>query len=68
MSRLPPRQKLLSTRNSRSNIQEAGITFVVVTRGREEAMTLSTRIAVMDRASSSDRHTRRIYEFPRQNL
>ncbi|KAG1700496.1 Putrescine transport ATP-binding protein PotG [Nymphon striatum] len=35
-----------------ANIQEeVGITFVVVTHDQEEAMTLSTRIAVMDKAN-----------------
>ena len=43
------------------NIQEkTGITFVVVTHDQEEAMTLSTRIAVMDKGDHPpDRHAHR---------
>jgi len=49
------------------NIQEkTGITFVVVTHDQEEAMTLSTRIAVMDKGIIRQTGTpTEIYEFPR---
>ena len=49
------------------NIQEkTGITFVVVTHDQEEAMTLSTRIAVMDKGVIRQIGTpTEIYEFPR---
>jgi putrescine transport system ATP-binding protein len=49
------------------NIQEqTGITFVVVTHDQEEAMTLSTRIAVMDKGVIRQIGTPTdIYEFPR---
>ena len=48
------------------NIQdELGITFVVVTHDQEEAMTLSTRIAVMDHGHFQQVGTpKEIYEFP----
>lgn len=48
------------------NIQdELGITFVVVTHDQEEAMTLSTRIAVMDCGKFEQIGTpKEIYEFP----
>lgn len=48
------------------NIQdELGITFVVVTHDQEEAMTLSTRIAVMDEGRFQQIGTpKEIYEFP----
>ena len=48
------------------NIQdELGITFVVVTHDQEEAMTLSTRIAVMDGGRFEQIGTpKEIYEFP----
>lgn len=48
------------------NIQdELGITFVVVTHDQEEAMTLSSRIAVMDKGSFQQIGTpKEIYEFP----
>jgi putrescine transport system ATP-binding protein len=49
------------------NIQEkTGITFVVVTHDQEEAMTLSTRISVMDRGVIRQTGTpTEIYEFPK---
>ncbi len=49
-----------------ANIQyETGITFVVVTHDQEEAMTLASRIAVMDRGRIRQLDTpRTIYEFP----
>ena len=48
------------------NIQEElGITFIVVTHDQEEAMTLSTRIAVMDQGQFSQIGTPTdIYEYP----
>jgi len=48
------------------NIQEkVGITFVVVTHDQEEAMTLSTRIAVMETGQFAQIGTpTEIYEFP----
>jgi len=48
------------------NIQdEVGVTFVVVTHDQEEAMTLSTRMAVMDQGRVMQVGTpTRIYEFP----
>ena len=48
------------------NIQdEVGITFVVVTHDQEEAMTLSTRIAVMNQGRIAQVGTAsEIYEFP----
>jgi putrescine transport system ATP-binding protein len=48
------------------NIQESlGVTFVVVTHDQEEAMTLSTRIGVMNRGRIVQTGTPRdIYEFP----
>ncbi len=48
------------------NIQdELGITFVVVTHDQEEAMTLSGRIAVMDKGQFQQVGTpKEIYEFP----
>jgi len=52
------------------NIQsELGITFVVVTHDQEEAMTLSTRIAVMDTGRFVQTGTpTEIYEFPESRL
>jgi putrescine transport system ATP-binding protein len=49
------------------NIQEkTGITFVVVTHDQEEAMTLATRIAVMDKGVIRQTGTpTEIYEFPK---
>jgi putrescine transport system ATP-binding protein len=49
------------------NIQdEVGITFVVVTHDQEEAMTLATRIAVMDQGRVVQTGTpSEIYEYPR---
>ncbi len=49
-----------------ANIQEeVGVTFVVVTHDQEEAMTLSTRIAVMDKGEFQQIGTpTEIYEFP----
>lgn len=48
------------------NIQESlGITFIVVTHDQEEAMTLSTRIGVMDQGEIVQiGEPRDIYEFP----
>ena len=48
------------------NIQyELGITFVVVTHDQEEAMTLSSRIAVMDKGRFRQVGTpKEVYEFP----
>lgn len=48
------------------NIQEkVGITFVVVTHDQEEAMTMSSRIAVMDRGQIAQVGTpTEIYEYP----
>ena len=48
------------------NIQDnLGITFVVVTHDQEEAMTLSTRIAVMDEGQFQQvGEPKEIYEFP----
>lgn len=48
------------------NIQdELGITFVVVTHDQEEAMTLSTRIAVMDKGRFLQiGEPKQIYEYP----
>ncbi|MBL8908062.1 MAG: ABC transporter ATP-binding protein [Rhizobiales bacterium] len=52
------------------NIQEkTGITFVVVTHDQEEAMTLATRIAVMDQGEIRQTGTpTEIYEFPRSRF
>jgi putrescine transport system ATP-binding protein len=52
------------------NIQEQlGVTFVVVTHDQEEAMTLSTRIAVMDTGRFMQIGTpTEIYEFPNSRL
>ena len=52
------------------NIQEkTGITFVVVTHDQEEAMTLSTRIAVMDKGLIRQTGTpTEIYEFPKNRF
>jgi putrescine transport system ATP-binding protein len=52
------------------NLQdELGITFVVVTHDQEEAMTLSTRIAVMDTGRFVQTGTpTEIYEFPESRL
>lgn len=48
------------------NLQdELGITFVVVTHDQEEAMTLSSRIAVMDKGRLQQIGTpKEVYEFP----
>ncbi|MFM1885557.1 MAG: hypothetical protein RL026_714 [Pseudomonadota bacterium] len=48
------------------NIQERlGVTFVVVTHDQEEAMTLASRIGVMDRGQIVQKGTpREIYEYP----
>jgi len=50
-----------------ANIQdELGITFVVVTHDQEEAMTLSTRIAIMNAGRFTQIGTpREVYEYPR---
>lgn len=50
-----------------ANIQEqVGVTFIVVTHDQEEAMTLSTRMAVMDKGRFMQIGTpTEIYEFPR---
>jgi putrescine transport system ATP-binding protein len=50
-----------------ANIQyQLGVTFVVVTHDQEEAMALSTRIAVMDRGRIAQVGTpNEIYEYPR---
>ena len=52
------------------NIQdELGITFVVVTHDQEEAMTLSSRIAVMDKGQLQQIGTpKEIYEFPKNRF
>ena len=52
------------------NLQEQlGITFVVVTHDQEEAMTLSTRIAVMETGKFMQIGTpTEIYEFPESRL
>ena len=52
------------------NIQEkVGITFVFVTHDQEEAMALSTRIAVMDRGQVIQTGTpAEIYEFPKSRF
>ncbi len=52
------------------NIQEKlGITFVVVTHDQEEAMTLATRIAVMDKGNFEQIGTpAQIYENPRSRF
>ncbi len=52
------------------NIQDRlGVTFVVVTHDQEEAMTLSTRIAVMDTGRFQQIGTpTEIYEFPNSRL
>jgi len=52
------------------NIQEQlGVTFVVVTHDQEEAMTLSTRIAMMDAGRFMQIGTpTEIYEFPESRL
>ena len=52
------------------NIQdELGITFVVVTHDQEEAMTLSTRIAVMDKGRFLQVGTpKEIYEYPQSRF
>jgi putrescine transport system ATP-binding protein len=52
------------------NIQDRlGVTFVVVTHDQEEAMTLSTRIAVMDAGRFMQVGTpTEIYEFPNSRL
>lgn len=48
---------------------KTGTTFVVVTHDQEEAMTLATRIGVMDKGQLVQVDTpRRIYEFPRNKL
>ena len=52
------------------NIQdELGVTFVVVTHDQEEAMTLSTRLAVMDAGELIQVGTpREVYEYPQNRL
>lgn len=52
------------------NIQEKlGVTFIVVTHDQEEAMTLSTRIAVMDSGKFMQLGTpTEIYEYPETRL
>ena len=52
------------------NLQEQlGITFIVVTHDQEEAMTLSTRIAVMDHGSFMQVGTpTEVYEYPESRL
>ena len=52
------------------NIQDkTGITFIVVTHDQEEAMTLATRIAVMDKGVIRQIGTpTEIYEFPKYAL
>jgi putrescine transport system ATP-binding protein len=52
------------------NIQEeVGITFIVVTHDQEEAMSLSTRIAVMDRGQIAQVGTpTEIYEYPKSRF
>ena len=52
------------------NIQdELGVTFVVVTHDQEEAMTLSTRIAVMDKGRFLQVGTpKEIYEYPQNRF
>ncbi len=48
---------------------ETGITFVVVTHDQEEAMTLSNRIAVMDKGRFHQVGTpKEVYEFPRSRF
>jgi putrescine transport system ATP-binding protein len=50
------------------NVQDRlGVTFVVVTHDQEEAMTLSTRIAVMNHGRIEQIGTQ-IYEYPRQEI
>lgn len=53
-----------------ANIQEkVGVTFIVVTHDQEEAMTLSTRIAVMDAGRFMQIGTpTEIYEFPQSRF
>ena len=53
-----------------ANIQEqVGVTFIVVTHDQEEAMTLSTRMAVMDAGRFMQIGTpTEIYEFPESRL
>jgi putrescine transport system ATP-binding protein len=55
-----------STQFELANIQyKSGITFIVVTHDQEEAMTLSTRIAVMDQGRFPQVGTpTEIYEYP----
>ena len=52
------------------NIQyKVGITFVIVTHDQEEAMALSTRIAVMDRGRVAQVGTpAEVYEFPQSRF
>ncbi len=52
------------------NIQETlGITFIVVTHDQEEAMTIATRIAVMDRGEIMQvGEPREVYEYPLSRL
>jgi len=52
------------------NIQEKlGVTFIVVTHDQEEAMTLSSRIGVMDRGQLAQvGEPREIYEFPQSRF
>lgn len=53
-----------------TNIQyELGITFIVVTHDQEEAMTLSTRIAVMDKGKFLQvGQPKEIYEYPQSRF
>ena len=53
-----------------ANIQEqVGVTFIVVTHDQEEAMTLSTRMAVMDAGRFKQIGTpTEIYEFPESRM
>jgi putrescine transport system ATP-binding protein len=53
-----------------ANIQyQLGVTFVVVTHDQEEAMTLSSRLAVMDQGRIEQIGTpNEIYEFPRNRF
>jgi putrescine transport system ATP-binding protein len=53
-----------------ANIQDkTGITFVVVTHDQEEAMTLATRIAVMDKGEVRQIGTAtEVYEYPRSSF
>ena len=52
------------------NIQEKlGVTFVIVTHDQEEAMTMATRLAIMDRGSFAQIGTpSEVYEYPNSRL